>query len=132
MHHSQRDELFKYTSGILKGKKCKSLIVNGFSDHIHIFFGLNPTISISDLVHDIKINTSSFINQDKKWFRGKFAWQEGYGAFSHSHSHVNNVYQYIINQESHHKKCSFHQEYIEMLKKFEIAFDEQYLFEFIE
>jgi len=130
LHRSQRIELFKYTSGILENKKCKSIIVNGFSDHIHIFLGLNPVFSISDLVHDIKISTSSFINQEKKWFIGKFAWQDGYSGFSYSHSQIHDVYQYIFNQETHHAKRSFREEYIELLRKYEVEYDDRYLFEF--
>jgi REP element-mobilizing transposase RayT len=129
---SQREELFRYISGILENKKCKSIIVNGFSDHIHIFTGLSPAISIADLVHDIKISTSTFINLDKKWFHGKFAWQDGYGAFSYSHSHVQDVYQYISNQESHHQKRPFREEYMDFLKKFGLGYDERFLFEFFE
>jgi putative transposase len=126
---SHREELFKYTSGILDNKKCKCLIVNGYSDHIHIFTGLNPAISISDLVHDIKRNTSLFVNQEN-WFPGKFAWQEGYGAFSYSRSQVKDLYQYILNQESHHGKRPFREEYLDLLRKFEVEFEEKYLFEF--
>ena len=132
LRKSQREELFRYTSGILENKKCKSIIVNGFSDHIHIFTGLYPTISISDLVHDIKISTSKFINTEKKWFRGKFSWQDGYGAFSYSHSQVKDVYQYILNQESHHVKRPFREEYLDFLKKFEVKFEEKYLFDFFD
>jgi len=128
----QREELFKYINGILERKRCKSVIVNGFSDHIHVFIGLNPTVSISDLVHDIKISTSTFINNEKRWFKHKFAWQEGYGAFSYSHSHVPNVYKYILNQERHHQMKPFRKEYIEFLEKFDVKFNERYLFEFFD
>jgi putative transposase len=130
LNKSQREELFKYISGIIENKKCKSLIVNGYSDHIHVFTGLNPSISISDLVHDIKRNTSVFINQEKHWFHGKFSWQDGYGAFSYSRSQVKDVYQYILNQETHHSKRPFRAEYLYLLNKFEIEFEEKYLFEF--
>jgi putative transposase len=132
LHKSQREELFKYTSGILENKKCKSIIINGFSDHIHIFTGLNPTVSISDLVHDVKSSSSAFINSEKKWFRGKFYWQDGYGAFSYGHSQVQDVYQYILNQEIHHGKRPFREEYLELLRKFEVEYDERFLFEFFE
>jgi len=74
LHKSQREELFKYASGILYKKNCKSIIINGFSDHIHVFTGLYPSVSVSELVHDLKISTSTLINQEKKWFRGKFSW----------------------------------------------------------
>jgi len=85
-------------------------------------------MAIADLVRDIKNNSSNFIN-DHKWVKRKFSWQEGYGAFSYSHSHISNVYQYILNQENHHKKKTFKQEYFEFLQKFDIKYDEKYLFE---
>ncbi len=132
LHKSHREELYKYTSGIIQKKNCKTIIVNGFSDHIHLFIGLNPAISISDLVHDIKIGTSTFINQEKKWFPGKFSWQDGYGAFSYGHSQINDVYQYIYNQEIHHKQRKFRDEYLDILKKFEVEYKENFLFEFFE
>ena len=128
---SWKDELHKYIAGIIKGKEQKSIIVNGMPDHIHSFIGLRPSMAISDLVRDIKNNSSNFIN-DKKLVKGKFSWQEGYGAFSYSHSHIQNVYNYILNQEEHHKKRTFKEEYLGLLKKFEIEFSEKYLFEWIE
>lgn len=100
-------------------------------DHIHAFVGLRPAMSISDLVRDVKNNSSNFIN-DKKFVKGKFSWQDGYGAFSYAHSQINNVYQYILNQEKHHRKKSFREEYLEFLKKFEIEYEEKYLFNWIE
>lgn len=123
-----RDEVFKYISGIIKGKDQKPIIVNGVSDHIHIFVGLKPTMRISDLVRDIKNNSSNFIN-DNKYVKGKFEWQGGYGAFSYSHSHIEKVYRYIENQEEHHRIKTFKKEYIEFLKKNEIEYNEKYLFE---
>lgn len=128
---SWKDDLNKYISGIITGKEQKSIIVNGMPDHIHAFIGIKPSMAISDLVRDIKNNSSNFIN-DNKLVQGKFSWQSGYGAFSYSHSHIQNVYQYILNQEEHHKKKTFKQEYISFLKKFEIAHDEKYLFDWIE
>lgn len=125
-----RGEVFKYISGIIKEKKQKPIIVNGFSDHVHAFIGLRPSMNISDLVRDIKNNSSNFIN-DRKLVAGKFYWQEGYGAFSYGRSQIDNVYQYILNQEHHHKQKSFREEYMEFLKKFEIPFDEKYLFDWI-
>ena len=86
-----RNELFKYIAGIIKAKNQKSIIVNGVSDHVHIFIGLKPSINISDLVRDIKNNSSNFIN-NQKFVEGKFSWQEGYGAFSYAHSQIQNVY----------------------------------------
>ena len=121
-------QLHKYIAGIINGKEQKSIIVNGMPDHIHAFVGLRPAMPISDLVRDVKNNSTNFIN-DHKFVKGKFAWQEGYGAFSYSHSHIERVYNYILNQESHHKKKTFRQEYIGLLKKFQIPYDERYLFE---
>ena len=128
---SWKDELHKYMAGIIKGKEQKSIIVNGMPDHIHAFIGLRPSMAVSDLVRDIKNNSTNFINS-KKLVKGKFSWQEGYGAFSYSHSQIENVYQYILNQEEHHKKKTFREEYIDFLKKFEIDYDEKNLFEWIE
>lgn len=126
-----KDELHKYIAGIIKGKEQKPIIVNGMPDHIHAFVGLRPAMAISDLVRDIKNNSSNFINE-KRLVKGKFSWQEGYGAFSYSHSHIQNVYDYILNQEEHHRKKTFREEYIDFLKKFEIEYNEKYLFEWME
>ena len=123
-----KTDLHKYISGIIDGKEQKAIIVNGMPDHIHAFVGLRPAMAIADLVRDIKNNSSNFIN-NHKLVKGKFAWQEGYGAFSYSHSQIDKVYNYILNQEEHHKKKTFRQEYIELLKKFEIECNEKYLFE---
>lgn len=124
-----REEVFKYMSGIVKAKGQKSIIINGVEDHVHLFIGLKPSIRLSDLVRDIKNNTTNFINE-KRFVVGKFAWQEGYGAFSYSQSQIDNVYKYILNQETHHEKKNFKEEYLELLKRFEIDYQEEYLFEF--
>ncbi|MFN3756046.1 MAG: IS200/IS605 family transposase [Flavobacterium sp.] len=126
-----RDEVFKYMAGIIKGKNQKPIIVNGVEDHVHVFVGLKPTMCISDLVRDIKNNTSNYIN-DQKFIKTKFEWQEGYGAFSYAHSQINNVYNYIAKQEQHHKKKSFKEEYLDFLQKFDVEYDEKYLFEWYE
>lgn len=126
-----KDELHKYIAGTIRAKGQKSIIVNGMPDHVHAFVGLRPSFAIADLVRDIKSSASNFIN-DRKLVRGKFQWQEGYGAFSYSHSHIDAVYKYILLQEEHHKKRSFREEYIGLLRKFEVEFDERYLFEWIE
>ena len=123
-----REEVFKYMSGIVTAKKEKSIIINGVADHVHIFVGFNTPMDYSYLIRDIKNNTTNFINE-KKFLRTKFQWQEGYGVFSYSHSSINNVYNYILNQEAHHHKKTFREEYIEFLRKFEIEYDEKYLFE---
>ncbi len=124
---SYKAELYQYISGILKPHNHKLLAINGMSDHIHIFVGMRPTQSISDLMQDIKGNSSKWINE-KKFLKVKFEWQEGYGAFSYSKSHVNNVIDYIKNQEEHHKKESFRDEYLKFLEAFEIDYDERYIF----
>lgn len=126
-----RDELHKFITGIVRKREQKMLSVFCMPDHTHILVGMNPSISVSDLVRDIKAGSSKFIN-DKKWIRGKFNWQTGFGAFSYSKSQIDKVIKYILNQEIHHKKKSFKDEYIEFLRKFEIEYDEKYLFEWIE
>jgi REP element-mobilizing transposase RayT len=118
-------------SGIITGKGQKPIIVNGVADHVHLFIGLKPAMCISDLVRDIKNNTSNFINE-KNFLQGKFSWQEGYGAFSYSHSQIEHVYEYILNQEEHHREKTFKEEYVDFLKKFAIEHDEKYLFEWME
>ncbi|MBV6640281.1 MAG: IS200/IS605 family transposase [Cyclobacteriaceae bacterium] len=125
-----RPEVFKYISGIIENKSQKSIIVNGVADHVHIFVGLKPSMALSDLMRDVKNNTTNFINE-KKWLPGKFSWQEGYGAFSYSHSQLNNVNQYILNQEEHHKKKTFKEEYLALLNKYEIPYEEKFLFEWV-
>ncbi len=122
-----KDELYKYIIGIIQNHKHKVLAINGMPDHIHIFFGMRPTQSLSDLMQDIKGDSSKWINE-KKLVVGKFSWQEGYGAFSYSKSHVDNVINYIKNQEEHHKKENFVDEYLNFLKKFEIDYNEAYIF----
>ena len=107
------------------------LAVNCMPDHLHLFVGFKPTVLISDFVKEIKVETNEFVN-NQNWVKGKFAWQEGYGVFSYSHSHIDNVVKYVLNQEEHHKKKSFRQEYLQLLQKFDIAYQDEYLFEFIE
>ena len=126
-----RQEVFKYMAGIIKNKGQKPIIINGVEDHVHIFLGLKPAMALSDLVRDIKNNSSNFINEHN-WIKGKFNWQEGYGAFSYSHSQIEAVYNYIQNQEQHHKQQTFKEEYLDFLKKFEIEHDAKYLFEWLE
>jgi len=126
-----REEVFKYMAGIIKGKNQKSIIVNGVSNHVHLFVGIKPSMSVSDLVRDVKNNSTNFIN-DRKLIHGKFSWQEGFGSFSYSHSQIDHVYQYILNQKEHHRKRTFKEEYLDFLKKFEIEYNEKYLFEWID
>ena len=122
-----KEELYLYISGIIEKQGHKLLAINGMDDHIHIFIGMRPNQSVSDLLQDIKRNSSLWINQ-KGFVNGKFEWQEGYGAFSYSKLHVKSVIDYIKNQEKHHKRISFREEYIDFLKKFEIEYDERYIF----
>jgi len=129
LNDSIRKELFSYMSGTVTNLKHKSIIINGVSDHVHVFIGLNPSMSVSDTVWELKRSSSLFIN-NKKWFKSKFQWQDGYGAFSYSKSQIDNVYKYIENQEQHHKKTTFKEEYIDFLEKFEIEYDSKYLFDF--
>ena len=126
-----KDELYKYITSIVQNKNSKLLAINGVSDHIHIFTGYNPSTSIPDLMKDIKVASSIWINS-KSLVNKHFNWQEGYGAFSYSRSHIDKVCKYIANQEAHHKKQTFRAEYISLLKKFEIEFNEKYLFDFLD
>ncbi|MES2239962.1 MAG: IS200/IS605 family transposase [Bacteroidota bacterium] len=126
-----REELHKFITGIVSNREQKLLAIFAMPDHVHLLVGMKPNISISDLVRDIKAGSSKFIN-DSKWINGKFNWQEGYGAFSYSKSNIDTVVKYILNQEEHHKKNTFKNEYLEFLEKFEIEYDTKYLFEWIE
>ena len=130
IHKNWRDELYKYICGIVNAKNQKVYAIGGVADHIHILVSLKPTIAISDLVRDIKANSSKWINE-KGLIIGKFHWQEGFGAFSYSQTQLETIINYINNQE-HHQKKKFKDEYIELLKKFEIEYNEKYLFEWIE
>lgn len=126
-----REELHKYITGIVSHRNQKLYAVFAMPDHVHILVSMSPNISVSDLVRDIKAGSSKFIN-DKGLINGKFNWQEGYGAFSYSKSSVDAVVKYINNQEEHHKKRSFRDEYLELLQKFEIDYDLKYVFDWIE
>ncbi len=124
-------ELHKYITGLVQNRKQKMLAVNCMPDHTHIFVGDKPTVLITNFVKEVKVESNEFIN-DKKWFRGRFGWQDGYGVFSYSHSHIDKVINYVLNQEKHHQKKTFAQEYHELLEKFAIPFEENYLFEFFD
>ena len=121
------DELYKYTTGIITNKGQKLLAINGMPDHIHILIGMKPSCCLSDLVREIKKATNEFI-KEKKFTRFNFQWQEGYGAFSYSHSALDNVIAYINNQKEHHSTKSFKEEYIEFLNKFKIENKDDYVF----
>jgi hypothetical protein len=118
-------------SGILRNDNAYPLAVGGWKDHVHVFFELKPDLKISDLMRMLKASSSKWIN-DNKLVLGKFQWQEGYGAFSYSRSQRDTVINYIINQEEHHRSKTFREEYMELLKKFEIDFKNEYVFEFYE
>lgn len=124
-----RDRIFEYLSGIMKGMGLFPLAVNGVEDHVHIFFELRPDISVSKALQGIKSNSSKWINEEKI-FPGKFEWQKGFGAFTNSRSQRNRVIQYILNQEIHHAKTSFRDEYLSLLDKYGIEFNNNKLFEF--
>jgi REP element-mobilizing transposase RayT len=125
-----KEELQKYTTGIIQNRKHKLLAINFMSDHVHIFIGYNPSQPLPDLVRDTKANSSKFINE-KKLMPGRFQWQEGYGAFSYSRSQIDDVINYINSQEQHHKKASFKEEYLKLLEKYEVDYDPRYLFDWI-
>lgn len=125
-----REELEKYICGIFANKKQKVLAIYANPDHLHVFFSYkNLQITIPDLIKMVKIESTNFINE-KKFCSGKFSWQEGYGAFSYAKSQKDKVVNYILNQEKHHVKKNFKEEYLEMLEAFEIEFKDEYLFEF--
>lgn len=126
-----REELHKYISGIVQNRGQKMLSIFCMPDHVHLLVGIKSSITISDLVRDIKAGSSNFINQ-QHWVKGKFNWQEGFGAFSYSKSQIDNVIKYILSQEEHHKKTTFKAEYFDFLRRFEIDYDEKYVFEWIE
>ena len=122
-----KDELYKYITGIIQHYKHKLLAINGMPDHIHIFFGMRPTQSLAELMQDIKGNSSKWIN-GKKFVQGRFEWQEGYGAFTYSKSQSTVVIDYVRNQAIHHGKQTFLEEYKEFLKRFDVDYDERYIF----
>lgn len=128
---SHKEELHKYFTGLTQNRKAKMLAVNCMPDHAHLFVGFKPTILISDFIKELKVESNEFINE-RKWVKGKFSWQEGYGVFSYSYSHIDRVVKYVLNQEAHHQKKTFPQKYHELLKKFEIPFEEKYLFDFLD
>jgi putative transposase len=121
------DELQKYITGIVSARGQKLIAINNMPDHLHMLIGLKPDMSLSDLVRDVKAVSSKFINE-RHWVNGRFGWQEGFGAFSHSRSQLSDVIRYIENQQKHHERKSFRDEYIALLEKFEIEFDPRYIF----
>jgi len=125
------EELYKYITGIVQNKGQKMLAINGMPDHIHFFIGMKPSCCLSDLVREVKKSSNAFI-KEKRFSKFKFEWQEGYGAFSYSHSALDNVIGYINNQKEHHKTKSFKEEYKDFLIKFQVEHKDEYLFKWIE
>jgi REP element-mobilizing transposase RayT len=107
---------------------CKTIIVNGVEDHMHCFVGLRPAVSVSDLMKTVKAKSSMYIN-NHSLTKERFEWQEGYGVFSYRRRDVDQIYKYVQNQESHHQKHTFKDEYLDLLKEFEVEYDEQYIFQ---
>lgn len=125
------EELYQYITGIVQNKGQKMLAINGMPDHLHFLIGMKPSCLLSDLVREIKKSTNDFV-KEKKFLKQKFEWQEGYGAFSYSHSSFGRVIEYIHNQKKHHANRPFKEEYIGFLKKFDIGYKDEYLFEWID
>ena len=127
IHEEWEVELYKYITGIIQKNGHKLLQINGMSDHVHIFFGMRPKQALSDLMKNVKESSSKWIN-NRGFLRHHFSWQEGFGGFSYAKSQVPTIIRYIQNQEEHHKKQSFIEEYLSFLEEFEIDFDERYIF----
>ncbi|HLO73211.1 MAG TPA: IS200/IS605 family transposase [Flavobacterium sp.] len=123
-----RDEVFAVIGNLINETGCKTIIVNGVDDHVHCFLSLKPTVSISELMKTVKAKSSKFIN-DKRFLLNRFEWQEGYGAFSYSQSQVDAVFKYIKNQEKHHSRVNFREEFVSILEKFDVPYEERYIFE---
>ncbi len=121
------DELQKYITGIVTAQRQKLNVINNMPDHAHILIGQRPDSVLSDLVGDIKSGSTNFINRNR-WVKGRFNWQEGFGAFSYSRSQLDTVISYVRNQQRHHKKRSFRDEYVALLDKFDVPYDERYIF----
>ncbi|GAB3778091.1 hypothetical protein GCM10028818_26360 [Spirosoma horti] len=126
-----KEDLYRYMTGIVQNQGHKLLAINGMSDHIHVFVGINPKQSISDMMQDLKGDSSKWINE-KRLVKGHFEWQTGYGAFSYSQSQIDSVVHYILNQEEHHRKRTFAEEYTLFLQKFAVPYDDRYLFKPLE
>lgn len=131
IHPSWENELYKYVTGIVQNKDQKLLAINGMPDHIHFLIGMKPSCCLSDLIREIKKSSNDFVKENH-FSKFKFQWQEGYGAFSYSHSALDSVIGYIHNQKEHHKKQSFRDEYRDILKKFKVEFKDEFLFEWMD
>lgn len=122
-----KSNMFAVMGNLINETGCKNLIVNGVEDHVHCFLGLKPSVSVSEIMQTVKAKSSKWLNQSDL-LSHRFEWQPGYGCFSYSHSHINRVFKYIKGQEEHHKAVSFREEYIQLLKAFEIEYDEKFIF----
>ena len=131
IYEKYRDQLEKYICGIIKRKESKPLAIYCNPDHTHVLIGLNPSISVSDITKTIKANSSRWINENR-WFNGQFRWQEGFGSFSYTRSQIDVVTKYILNQAEHHKTSTFREEYLNLLKRYEIDYSEAYLFDWFD
>lgn len=123
-----RSEIFAIIGNLINETECKTILVNGVEDHVHCFFGLKPNIAISDIMRIVKAKSSKYINENNLT-KTRFEWQAGFGAFSYNQENVDKVFKYIQNQEEHHTKETFKTEYLEMLERFQIPFDERYIFD---
>lgn len=131
IHPQWEEELYKYITGIVQSKGQKMLQINGMPDHIHFLIGMKPSCCLSDLVREIKKSSTDLI-KERNFLKSRFHWQEGFGAFSYSHSSLSSVIGYIQMQKDHHRKITFREEYISLLKSFDIEFKDEYLFNWIE
>lgn len=131
INQSWEDKIYKYITGTVQEMGQKMLRINGMPDHIHFLIGMNPDCNLSDLIREVKKSATNFINEERLT-KFNFNWQTGFGAFSVSHSQLDKVINYIINQKEHHRKRTFKEEYIELIQKYEIEYNEKYLFEWIE
>jgi putative transposase len=122
-----KNQIFSVMGNLINENNCKNIIVNGVEDHVHCFFSIKPVVSVSELMKTVKAKSSKYIN-DYNLTNERFEWQEGFGVFSYSQSHIDNVYKYILNQEEHHRKQNFKSEYLQLLNSFKIDYDEKYLF----
>ena len=121
------DELQKYITGIVTAQRHKLIAINNMPDHLHLLVGLRPDVALSDLVRDVKAGSSKFVNE-KRWVMGRFSWQQGFGAFSYARSQLGAVIRYIQDQQKHHAKKSFRDEYLELLERFGVEYDQKYIF----
>ena len=131
INHRYNEELQKYIVGIAQMRKQKVLAINNVPNHLHLFVGFTTTMSMADFMEEVKSVSSKFINE-KGWISGKFEWQRGYGVFSYSRSQIDRVIKYVMNQQEHHKKVTFKEEYLDFLKKFQVDYDARYLFEWVD